>query len=168
MLRRRYASGSSNYPKVLIHEKAPSTSEIVCGSWRLSGTRKRDQSLFSLLLEIESRPRREGRNDQIEQRKRSKEKDRRRSEATISPAIASSRYPSSPSDPHHKSRCSWGSVLLVQITLVRPGVGKCTGGEAQSTPSLHCWFVCCNQLNSRFLPNLRPGLQSCNTTNLTA
>src|SRR5262245_49381433 len=57
---------------------------------------------------------------------------------------------------------------LVQITSVRPGVGKCTGGEAQSTPSLHCWFVCCNQLNSRFLPDLRPGLQSCNTTNLTA
>jgi len=71
--------GSSNYPKVLIHEKAPSTSEIVCGSWRLSGTPKRDQSLFSLLLEIESRLRTEGRNDQIEQRKRSKEKDRQRS-----------------------------------------------------------------------------------------
>jgi hypothetical protein len=45
----------------------------------LSGTRKRDQSLFSLLLEIESRLRTEGRNDQIEQRKRSKEKDRQRS-----------------------------------------------------------------------------------------
>jgi len=39
-----------------------------------------------------------------------------------------------------------GAFLLLQITLVRPGVGKCTGGEAQSTPSLHCWFVCCNQL----------------------
>jgi hypothetical protein len=37
-----------------------------------------------------------------------------------------------------------------------------------STPSLHCWFVCCNQLNSRFLPDLRPGLQSCSTSNLTA
>jgi hypothetical protein len=70
--------GSSNYPKVLIHEKTPSTSEIVCGSWRLSGTPKRDQSLFSLLLEIEDRLRKEGRNDQIERRKhkQSKEKDR--------------------------------------------------------------------------------------------
>jgi hypothetical protein len=73
--------GSSNYPKVLIHEKAPSTSEIVCGSWRLSGTPKRDQSLFSLLLEIEDRLRKEGRNDQIERRKRSKEKDRWHSRA---------------------------------------------------------------------------------------
>jgi len=45
----------------------------------LSGTPKRDQSLFSLLLEIESRLRKESRNDQIEQRKRSKEKDRQRS-----------------------------------------------------------------------------------------
>jgi len=32
-----------------------------------------------LFLEIESRPRREGRNDQIEQLRRSKEKDRQRS-----------------------------------------------------------------------------------------
>jgi len=45
----------------------------------LSGRWKKDQSLFSLLLEIESRLRTEGRNDQIEQRKRSKEKDRRHS-----------------------------------------------------------------------------------------
>ena len=67
----------SNYPKPQIDEKALSTTEIVSG--KLSGTRKRDQSLFSLLLEIESRLRREGRNDQIEQRKRSKEKDRQRS-----------------------------------------------------------------------------------------
>ena len=71
--------GRSNYPKFKIHEKALSTTEMVCGSWRLSGTPKRDQSLFSLLLEIESRLCREGRNDQIEQRKRSKEKDRQRS-----------------------------------------------------------------------------------------
>jgi hypothetical protein len=70
--------GSSNYPKALIHEKAPSTSEIVCGFWRLSGTPKRDQSLFSLLLEIEGRLRKEGRNDQIERRERSKERDRQR------------------------------------------------------------------------------------------
>jgi len=71
--------GRSNYPKFQIHEKILSTTEMVCGSWKLSDAQKRDQSLFSLLLEIESRLRREGRNDQIEQRKRSKEKDRQRS-----------------------------------------------------------------------------------------
>jgi hypothetical protein len=71
--------GHSNYPKFQIHEKTHSTTEIVCGFGELSGTRKRDQSLFSLLLEIESRLRTQGRNDQIEQRKRSKEKDRQRS-----------------------------------------------------------------------------------------
>jgi len=71
--------GRSNYPKFQIHEKALSTTEMVCGPWKLSGPWKRDQSLFSLLLEIESRLRREGRNDQIEQRNRSKEKDRQRS-----------------------------------------------------------------------------------------
>jgi hypothetical protein len=68
--------GSSNYPKFQIHEETLPTNEIVCGPWKLTGTRKRDQSLFSLLLEIESRLREEGRNDQIERRKRSKEKDR--------------------------------------------------------------------------------------------
>ncbi len=71
--------GHSNYPKFQIHEKTLSTTEFVSGTGKLSGTRKRDQSLFSLLLEIESRLRTEGRNDQIEQRKRSKEKDRQRS-----------------------------------------------------------------------------------------
>ena len=70
--------GPSNYPKPQIDEKALSTTEIVSGAGKLSGTRKRDQSLFSLLLEIEGRLRAEVRNDQIEQRKRSKEKDRRR------------------------------------------------------------------------------------------
>ena len=69
----------SNYPKFQIHEKSLSTSEVVCRPGKLSGTRKRDQSLFSLLLEIESRLRTEDRNDQIEQFKRSKEKDRQRS-----------------------------------------------------------------------------------------
>ena len=69
--------GRSNYPKFQIHEKALSTTEMVCGPWKLSGPRKRDQSLFSLLLE--SRLRREGRNDQIEQLRLSKEKDRQRS-----------------------------------------------------------------------------------------
>jgi hypothetical protein len=71
--------GRSNYPKFQIHEKTLSATEVVSGSWKLSGTPKRDQSLFSLLLEIESRLRTEGRNDQIEQRNRSKEKDRQRS-----------------------------------------------------------------------------------------
>ena len=71
----------SNFPKLQIHEKTLSTTEIVCGFGELSGTRKRDQSLFSLLLEIESRLRTEGRDDEIQQRKRSKEKDRRRSRA---------------------------------------------------------------------------------------
>jgi hypothetical protein len=71
----------SNFPKLQIHEKTLSTTEIVCGFGELSGTRKRDQSLFSLLLEIESRLRKEGRDDEIEQRKRSKEKDRQRSRA---------------------------------------------------------------------------------------
>ena len=71
--------GRSNYPKSQIHEKALSTTEVACGSLKLNDVRKRDQSLFSLLLEIESRLRTEGRNDQIEQSKRSKEKDRRRS-----------------------------------------------------------------------------------------
>jgi hypothetical protein len=70
--------GPSNYPKFQMHEKTLSTTEIVCGPWKLSGTRKKDQSLFSLLLEMESRLRTEGRNDQIEQLRRSREKDRRR------------------------------------------------------------------------------------------
>ena len=75
----RMHQGPSNYPKFQMHEKVLSTTEMVCGSWKLSDARKRDQSLFSLLLEIESRLRKEGRKDQIEQRKRSKEKDRQRS-----------------------------------------------------------------------------------------
>jgi hypothetical protein len=68
--------GRSNYPKFHIHEKALSTARMVCGSWKLSGARKRDHGLFSLLLEIESRLRGEGRNDQTESRKQSKGKDR--------------------------------------------------------------------------------------------
>ena len=44
--------------------------DAVCGSGKLGGTWKKDQSLFSLLLEIESRPGTEARNHQIEQRKR--------------------------------------------------------------------------------------------------
>jgi hypothetical protein len=73
--------GRSNYPRFQIQEKALSTTEIVSWSGKLSSTRKRDQSLFSLLLEIESRLREEGRNDQIERRKRSKQRDRQHSRA---------------------------------------------------------------------------------------
>jgi hypothetical protein len=67
--------GASNYPKFQSHEKTLSTSEAVCRSEKLSGTPKSDQSLFSLVLEIEGRLRTARRNGQIEQRKRSKEKD---------------------------------------------------------------------------------------------
>ena len=70
--------GRNNYPKQKIHEKALSTTEMVCGPCKLSGSRKKDQSLFSLLLQIESRLRTQGRNDQIEQLRRSREKDRQR------------------------------------------------------------------------------------------
>jgi hypothetical protein len=75
----RMHQGSSNYPKFQSHEKTLSTSEVVSRSEKLSSTWKKDQSLFSLLLEIERRLRAEGRNDQIERRKQSKEKDRQRS-----------------------------------------------------------------------------------------
>ena len=68
-----------NYPKFQIYGKILSSSEVVCRSKTLCGTPKRDQSLFSLLLEIESRLRTEGRNDRIEQLRRSREKDRQRS-----------------------------------------------------------------------------------------
>ena len=66
----------SDYPKFPIHKKTLSGSEVLCWSEKLSTTRKRDQSLFSLLLEIESRLRKEGRDDQIERRKRSRERSR--------------------------------------------------------------------------------------------
>ena len=69
----------SSSPQFPIHEKALPANDVVCWSWKLDATRKRDQSLFSLLLEIESRVRTETRNDQIEQLERSKEKDRQRS-----------------------------------------------------------------------------------------
>ena len=62
--------GRSNYPKFQMHQKTFSASEVVCRSEKFNGTPKRDQSLFSLLLEIEGRLRAEGRNDRIEQRSR--------------------------------------------------------------------------------------------------
>ena len=69
----------SSYRISPIHEKALPANDVVCWSGKLDGTRKSDQSLFSLLLEIESRLRTETRNDQINQLKQSKEKDRQRS-----------------------------------------------------------------------------------------
>ena len=71
--------GQSDYSKFQILEETLSGSADLCWSEKLSGTPKKDQSLFSLLLEIESRLRKERRNDQVEQGKRSKEKVRRRS-----------------------------------------------------------------------------------------
>jgi hypothetical protein len=59
-----------SYPKILIHP----TSDVAC--W-FGGTQKENKSLFSLLLEIESRLRAETRNEKIDQLfKRSKERDR--------------------------------------------------------------------------------------------
>jgi hypothetical protein len=60
----------SSYPKIPIHP----ASEVAC---RLGGTRKENKSLFSLLLEIESRMRAETRNEKINQLfKRSKKRER--------------------------------------------------------------------------------------------
>ena len=60
----------SRYPKIPIYP----TSDVAC--W-FDGTQKGNKSLFSLLLEIESRPRAETRNEKIDQLfKRSKERDR--------------------------------------------------------------------------------------------
>ena len=69
-------SGSSKYPT---HEKALPASDLVCCYRKSGDTRNRDQSLFSLLLEIESRLRKEARDVQIEQLKRPKEKNHQRS-----------------------------------------------------------------------------------------
>ena len=60
----------SSYPKIPIH----SASDVAC---RLGGTQKENKSLFSLLLEIESRMRAETRNEKIDQLfKRSKKRER--------------------------------------------------------------------------------------------
>jgi hypothetical protein len=60
----------SSYPKIPIHP----TSDVAC--W-FSGTQNENKSLFSLLLEIESRLRPETRNEKIDQLlKRSKVRDR--------------------------------------------------------------------------------------------
>ena len=44
----------SNYPEFQTHEKTLSTSEVLRRSEKLNSGRNTDQSLFSLLLEIES------------------------------------------------------------------------------------------------------------------
>lgn len=60
----------SSYPKIPIHR----TSDV---AYRLGCTQTENKSLFSLLLEIESRLRAETRNEKIDQLfKRSKERDR--------------------------------------------------------------------------------------------
>ena len=69
----------SSHRKYPIHEKVLPANDLVCCSRKLGDTQKGDQSLFSLLLEIESRLRKEARDVQIEQLKRPKEKDHQRS-----------------------------------------------------------------------------------------
>ncbi len=60
----------SSYPKIPV----TSTSDVACP---FCGTQNENKSLFSLLLEIESRLRTETRNEKIDQLlKRSKERDR--------------------------------------------------------------------------------------------
>ena len=76
--------GRNNYPKFQTHEN-----EGACRSEKLSGTRKRDQSL--LLLEVERRLRTEDRNDQVDRLKRSKQKIAGTRESKVAPVIASSR-----------------------------------------------------------------------------
>ena len=91
--------GRSDYPKFQSHEKILSTSEVVCRSEKLSGTPKRYHSLFSLLLEIESRLRTAGRNDRIE-------KDRQRSRANNLSVIANSRRAWTAHHPAPRYRCN--------------------------------------------------------------
>ena len=59
----------SSYPKIPIHPE----SDVAC---RLGGTQKENKSLFSLLLEIESRMRAETHDEKLDQLfKRSKKRD---------------------------------------------------------------------------------------------
>jgi hypothetical protein len=59
----------SSYPKIPIHPE----SDVAC---RLGGTQKENKSLFSLLLEIESRMRAETQDEKLDQLfKRSKKRD---------------------------------------------------------------------------------------------
>jgi hypothetical protein len=83
--------GRRNYPKFQIHEKTLSTSEVFCRSEKLCGARKSDQSLFNLLLEIESRLGTKGRNDQMSSLGDPKKKIASVRESIISPVNAGSR-----------------------------------------------------------------------------
>ena len=67
----------SNYQIFPITRKLFLQTTSFAGLGSCEACEKKDQSLFSHLLEIESRLRREARNDKIEQLKRSKEKDRK-------------------------------------------------------------------------------------------
>jgi hypothetical protein len=89
--------GRGDYPKVQSHQKNLSTTELVCGPWKLSGTPKRDQSLFSLLLEIEGRLRKRAETIRLSNLDDPKKKIASLRVSTISPVIASSRYPLFPS-----------------------------------------------------------------------
>ena len=77
----------TSYQKIPIHP----ASDVAC---RLGGTQKENKSLFSLLLEIESRMRAETRNEKIHQLFKRSKKERTNisiREWTISLVIASSR-----------------------------------------------------------------------------
>jgi len=72
---RQDRSSDRRYP---IHEKALPASDLGWWYGKLGDTRKSDQSLFGLLLDIESRLRTEARDVQIERLKRSKVEIRQR------------------------------------------------------------------------------------------
>ena len=76
MLRRRYALGAKQLPKIPNSREGSLYNGNGLRVLEVERIGEKDQSPFSLLLEIESRLRTEGRNDRIEQRKRSKEKER--------------------------------------------------------------------------------------------
>src|SRR4029077_17871737 len=83
--------GRSNYPKFQIHEKVLSTTEMVCGPWKLSGSRKKDRvfSAFCLRLRAGYVQRAETiRLSSLDNPEKKIVSDR---ESTISPAIANSR-----------------------------------------------------------------------------
>jgi hypothetical protein len=61
-----------SYRKVPIHP----TSDDVCWSEKFGGTQKENQSLFTLLIEIESRLRAETRYEKVDQLKRSRKRER--------------------------------------------------------------------------------------------
>jgi hypothetical protein len=83
----------SNFPKLKIHEKTLSTTEIVRGFGELSGTRKRDQSLSAFCLRLRATY-----VQRIEAMRLSSVSDPKKKiasvrEPTTSPVIANSRAP---------------------------------------------------------------------------